>query len=63
MDAITHHIAGIQDYLTSIRHDLHENPELCFEEHRTSAIVAHELNRLGFTVTTGIAGTGAVEGF
>jgi hippurate hydrolase len=60
MDAITHHIAGIQDYLTSIRHDLHENPELCFEEHRTSAIVAHELNRLGFTVTTGIAGTGVV---
>ena len=60
MDAIAQHIAGIQDYLIAIRHDLHENPELCFEEHRTSAIVAHELNRLGFNVTTGIAGTGVV---
>jgi hippurate hydrolase len=60
MDTITQHIAGIQDYLIAIRHDLHENPELCFEEFRTSAMVAHELNRLGFTVTTGIAGTGVV---
>jgi hippurate hydrolase len=60
MDQISTHIAGIQDYLVAIRHDLHENPELCFEEHRTSAIVAHELNRLGFTVTTGLAGTGVV---
>jgi hippurate hydrolase len=60
MDAIAQHIAGIQDYLIAIRHDLHENPELCFEEHRTSAIIAHELSRLGFNVTTGIAGTGVV---
>jgi hippurate hydrolase len=60
MDQISQHIAGIQDYLIAIRHDFHENPELCFEEHRTSAIVAHELNRLGFTVSTGIAGTGVV---
>jgi hippurate hydrolase len=44
----------------AIRHDLHEHPELCFEEHRTSAIVAHELTRLGFAVATGIAGTGVV---
>jgi hippurate hydrolase len=60
MDQISKHIAGIQDYLIAIRRDLHENPELCFEEHRTSAIVAHELNRLGFAVTTGLAGTGVV---
>ena len=60
MDAISRHVAGMQDYLIAIRHDLHENPELCFAEHRTSAIVAHELNRLGFNVTTGIAGTGVV---
>jgi hippurate hydrolase len=60
MDQIAQHIAGIQDYLLAIRRDLHENPELCFQEHRTSAIVAHELNRLGFTVATGVAGTGVV---
>jgi hippurate hydrolase len=60
MDQLAKHIAGFQDYLIAIRHDLHENPELCFQEHRTSAIVAHELNRLGFTVTSGLAGTGVV---
>jgi hippurate hydrolase len=60
MDEIARHIAGIQDYLVAIRHDLHENPELCFEEHRTSSIVAHELGRLGYNVTTGLAVTGVV---
>jgi hippurate hydrolase len=60
MDQIANHIAGLQDYLIAIRHDLHENPELCFEEHRTSALIAHELGRLGFKVTTGLAGTGIV---
>jgi hippurate hydrolase len=50
----------MQDWLMAIRHDLHQHPELCFEEHRTSAIVAHELRRLGFDVATGIAGTGVV---
>ncbi|MBI2719834.1 MAG: amidohydrolase [Rhizobiales bacterium] len=46
--------------LVAIRHDLHMHPELLFEEHRTSAIVAKELARLGYQVTTGIAGTGVV---
>jgi hippurate hydrolase len=59
-DDISAHVASLQPYLIAIRHDLHENPELCFEEHRTSSIVAHELKRLGFDVTTGLAGTGVV---
>ncbi len=46
--------------LVAIRHDLHMHPELLFEEHRTSAIVAKELARLGYKVTTGIAGTGVI---
>ena len=46
--------------LITLRHDLHAHPELQFEEHRTSAIVAKELARLGFKVTTGIAGTGVI---
>ena len=46
--------------LAAIRHDLHMHPELLFEETRTSAIVAAELGRLGYRVTTGIAGTGVV---
>jgi hippurate hydrolase len=60
MDQIAQHVSSFQDYLIAIRRDLHENPELCFEEHRTSAIVAHELARLGYAVTTGLAGTGVV---
>ncbi len=46
--------------LTSIRHDLHAHPEMLFEEVRTAAIVAKELERLGFKVTSGIAKTGVV---
>lgn len=46
--------------LTAIRHDLHMHPEMLFEEVRTSAIVARELARLGFKVTTGLAKTGVV---
>lgn len=46
--------------LTAIRHDLHAHPEMLFQEERTAEIVARELTRLGFQVTTGIAKTGVV---
>jgi hippurate hydrolase len=46
--------------LTAIRHDLHAHPEMLFQEERTAAIVAAELTRLGFKVTTGIGRTGVV---
>ncbi len=39
--------------------DLHTHPEPAFEEHRTAAVVAEELARIGgWEVTTGIGGTG-----
>jgi hippurate hydrolase len=57
---IEQRISTYRDELVAIRHDLHMHPELLFEEHRTSAIVAKELARLGFTVTTGIARTGVI---
>jgi hippurate hydrolase len=53
-------IASYVSELAAIRHDLHAHPELHFEEHRTSAIVARELAQLGFQVTAGIAGTGII---
>ncbi len=53
-------ISGFAGELAAIRHDLHMHPELHFEEFRTSKIVAKELGKLGFTVTTGIAGTGVI---
>ena len=46
--------------LVAIRHDLHMHPELLFDTHRTSAVVAKELDRLGYKVTTGIARTGVI---
>lgn len=41
--------------------DLHAHPELGFEEHRTSRVVAHQLRAFGVDeVETGIGGTGVV---
>jgi amidohydrolase len=40
--------------------DLHEHPELSHHEHRTAERVAGELGKYGFTVQTGIGGTGVV---
>jgi hippurate hydrolase len=45
---------------TRIRHDIHRHPELAFDEHRTSALVADELRSWGYAVTTGMGGTGVV---
>lgn len=47
-------------HITSIRRDLHQNPELSNRETRTAKIVAAELKKLGFEVETGIAHTGVV---
>jgi amidohydrolase len=46
--------------LIAMRRDLHEHPELAFEEVRTSGIVAQRLNALGLEVQTGVAKTGVV---
>ncbi len=46
--------------LERIRHDLHAHPEIGFEEHRTSDIVAAELERMGAQVHRGIGRTGVV---
>jgi hippurate hydrolase len=40
--------------LRQLYEHLHRNPELSFQEKNTSAILAAEMKRLGFTVTTGL---------
>jgi hippurate hydrolase len=40
--------------------DLHRNPELGFNEHRTAAELAKHARALGYEVTTGVGGTGVV---
>jgi amidohydrolase len=46
--------------LVATRRDLHQHPELGFEERRTSALVAERLGRLGYTVRSGVGKTGVV---
>ncbi len=43
-----------------LRRDIHQHPELAYEEHRTSELVAQSLKRWGFHVTGGLGGTGIV---
>src|SRR3712207_1773259 len=42
------------------RRDFHQHPELGSREFRTSKIIADELRKLGYEVTTGVARTGVV---
>jgi amidohydrolase len=44
--------------ITRIGDDIFAHPELAYAEHRTAAIVAEELRRLGFELEEGLAGTG-----
>ncbi len=54
------HIRRYHDELTALRQDLHANPELGLEEHRTAAIVAEKLESWGIEVHRGIGRTGVV---
>jgi amidohydrolase len=58
---IINRIADFHDDMTAWRQDFHAHPELGFEEHRTSAVVAERLREFGVDeVVTGIAKTGVV---
>ncbi len=47
--------------ITEWRRDIHENPEILFETHRTSALVAEKLKEFGCDeIATGIGRTGVV---
>jgi hippurate hydrolase len=58
---IKNRFAEMQDEVTAWRRDLHENPEILFDTHRTSAMVADKLRAFGCDeVVTGIGRTGVV---
>jgi amidohydrolase len=46
--------------LVATRRDLHQHPELGFEERRTSTLVAERLQGLGYAVRTAVGNTGVV---
>jgi amidohydrolase len=52
--------AEINPQVVAWRRDFHKNPELGNREVRTAKIIADELRKLGFEVTTGVATTGVV---
>jgi len=43
-----------------LRRDIHHHPELAFDEHRTSELVASKLKEWGYEVERGLGGTGVV---
>lgn len=60
MKEIRQLIAADLDYFIQLRHDIHEHPELAFNENRTSDKVAQLLQQWGYQVEKGIGGTGLV---
>jgi amidohydrolase len=46
--------------LQKIRRDLHAHPELCYEEHRTAAVITQQLIEWDIPVIQGLGGTGVV---
>ena len=54
------HVRRFHAELTDIRRDIHANPELGLEEHRTAELVAQKLEEWGIEVHRGVGGTGVV---
>jgi amidohydrolase len=52
--------ARLTPELVALRKQLHQHPELAFEEHETAKAVSAFLLKLGFSVKTGIGKTGVV---
>ena len=48
------------DEVVTIRRTIHANPELAFEEHETSKLVAATLEKIGISVKSGVAKTGII---
>jgi len=58
---VKNRFAELHDQITTWRRDIHENPEILFETHRTSALVEEKLKAFGCDeVVTGIGRTGVV---
>lgn len=53
-------VAEIEPEVVAWRRDFHQHPELGMAETRTAGVIAAELRKLGYEVTTGVGGTGVV---
>lgn len=52
--------AEVAPRVVNWRRDIHQHPELSFQEKRTAALVAEHLKSLGLEVQTGVGGNGVV---
>lgn len=59
-DRVAKKIRAYLDEIIAFRRELHQNPELAFQEKRTSNLVVSYLASFGYQVEHGIAGTGIV---
>src|SRR5215470_17428740 len=58
---VVNRVADFQQDIAAWRQDIHENPELLYEVHRTAGIVAEKLREFGCDeVVTGMGKTGVV---
>jgi amidohydrolase len=60
MEAVDEVVDDIAPRLDRVYVDLHQNPELGFQEHRTAGVVAERFTALGMETTPGVGGTGVV---
>ena len=60
VDQLKSEIHALQPAMVATRRDLHQHPELAFQETRTSGIVSERLRSLGIDVRAGVAKTGVV---
>jgi amidohydrolase len=59
-DPLRQAVAADLPSLIALYRDLHAHPELSGQETRTAGVLAAEARKAGFTVTTGVGGTGVV---
>ncbi|MEP5939133.1 MAG: amidohydrolase [Erythrobacter sp.] len=59
-DELRDDVAADMPELIALYQDLHANPELSFQEHKTAAKLAQRARDLGFEVTEGVGQTGVV---
>ncbi len=58
---VKNRFADLHDEIAAWRQDIHQNPEILFETHRTSALVADKLKEFGCDeIVTGVGRTGVV---
>jgi hippurate hydrolase len=60
MNTLLEELHAQADAFIGLRRDIHRHPELAFDEHRTSALVAEKLQSWGYAVERGLGGTGVV---